>query len=80
MPRLPRQCQQGRTCYSRRACTCGFDWRPHLGLLMALPPCRAALHCSQGNHTSFMRLNYYPATPVKEEGFGLNHHTGLLVP
>lgn len=33
----------------------------------------------QDAHTSFMRLNWYPATPADESGLGLNEHTGAFV-
>ncbi|GAB4820061.1 hypothetical protein N2152v2_007107 [Parachlorella kessleri] len=29
----------------------------------------------QGHHTSFLRLNFYPATPEGKQGLGVHHHT-----
>ena len=43
--------------------------------LQSTPPVRLD---SQDDHTSFMRLNWYPALPEGEEGLGLNQHTGAL--
>ncbi|EFN51620.1 hypothetical protein CHLNCDRAFT_9789, partial [Chlorella variabilis] len=42
---------------------------------LGLPP-DAMHHLFQDDHSSFMRLNWYPATPPSQQGLGLNHHTG----
>ncbi|KAL4425425.1 hypothetical protein ABPG75_009441 [Micractinium tetrahymenae] len=42
---------------------------------MGLPP-TTLHHLFADDHTSFMRLNYYPATSPLKPGMALNHHTG----
>lgn len=45
---------------------------PHLAIPLRPSP------SLQENHTSFMRLNYYPAQRPGEQRMALNHHTGAV--